>query len=306
MGDVLSKGELFPPKLTNEIFSKIRGKSSLAKLSGQDPIPFNGIKEFTFSMDSEVDIVAENGAKGKGGATITPVTIVPIKIEYGSRVSDEFMYASEEEAINILQAWTDGFGKKAARALDIMAMHGLNPRTKTASTVIGTNNFDSVLTGGKLITYDAGTPDANIDSALAVIEDFEYEANGIVIAPAMRSAIAAMQAMDNVYTRKYPEFAWGATPANLGGMTLDSNTTVSFNSGADRAIVGDFQNAFKWGVSKNLPLKVIEYGNPDNDATLGDLQGHNQVYLRSEMYIGWGILDANAFARVAVVSQGNG
>lgn len=299
MGSVLSKGELFPPKLTNEIFNKIRGKSSLAKLHGQDPIPFNGVKEFTFSMDNEVDIVAENGAKSNGGITITPVTIVPIKIEYGARVSDEFMYAEEEEAISILQAWTDGFGRKAARALDIMALHGLNPRTKTASAVIGTNCFDSKLTGTKVITYDATAPDTNIDGALGVIEGYEYEANGIVIAPAMRSAIAALQAMDNVYTRKYPEFAWGATPANLGQMTLESNTTVSFNNGLNRAYVGDFQNAFKWGVSKNLPLRVIEYGNPDNDTQAGDLQGHNQVYLRSEMYIGWGILDENAFARVA-------
>ena len=304
MGDIISKGELFPPKLTNEIFSKIRGKSSLAKLSGQAPMPFNGIKEFTFAMDKEVDIVAENAAKGKGGATLTPITIVPIKIEYGARVSDEFLYASEEEAISILGAWTEGFGIKAARALDIMAMHGLNPRTRTASAVIGTNNFDSQLTGAKKITYNSSAPDANIDAALEVIQDNEYEANGIVIAPVMRSAIAALQGMDNVYIRRYPEFAWGATPANLGQMTLESNTTVSFNSGDNRAYVGDFRNAFKWGVSKNLPLRVIEYGNPDNDGTLGDLQGHNQVYLRSEMYIGWGILDANAFARVTVVSQG--
>ena len=303
MGDIVSRGELFPPKLANEIFNTIRGKSSLAKLSGQKPIPFNGTKEFTFAMDSEVDIVAENGAKSNGGATVTPITIVPIKIEYGARVSDEFLYAEEEEAISILQAWTEGFGRKAARALDIMAMHGLNPRTKTASAVIGTNNFDSALTGAKVITYDGDNPDTNIDGALEVIQGFEYEANGIVIAPAMRSAIAAMKVNG---ARKYPEFAWGATPGSLGSMTLDSNTTLSFNSGVDRAIVGDFQTAFKWGVAKNLPLKVIEYGNPDNDATLGDLQGHNQVYLRSEMYLGWGILDPNAFARVAVVTQGAG
>ncbi len=30
---------LFPPALTNEMFNLVRGKSSLARLSGQDPIP---------------------------------------------------------------------------------------------------------------------------------------------------------------------------------------------------------------------------------------------------------------------------
>ena len=209
-------------------------------------------------------------------------------------VSDEFMNASEEEAISILEAWTDGFAKKVAKGFDLMGIHGINPRTGSASAVIGTNCFDSQVTGSALITYNASTPDANVDAALAVIEGNGYEANGIVVAPTMRSAIAAM-ATNGV--RKYPEFAWGAVPESLGGMIFDSNATVSHGSSLDRALMGDF-TAFKWGFSKELPLEVIPYGNPDNNADLGDLKGHNQVYLRSEAYIGWGILDANAFAMV--------
>lgn len=296
MGTTISKGELFDAHLLQDIFNKVQGKSSLAKLSGQQPIPFNGIKEMTFSMDSEIDIVAENGAKSNGGATVGSVTIVPIKVEYGARVSDEFLYASEEEAISILTAWTDGFARKLAKGFDLMAIHGINPRTASASTIIGTNCFDQAVPSGSKITYDASAPDTCVDAALGKVEELGYEANGIVIAPAMRSDIAALTANDG---RKYPEFAWGATPANLGQMVLDSNITVSANSSADRAVVGDFQNAFKWGIAKELPLEVIEYGNPDNNSELGDLKGHNQVYLRSEAYIGWGILDANAFALVA-------
>ena len=298
MGNILSKGTLFPEHLANEVFSKVRGKSSLAKICGQTPIPFNGIKEFTFTMDSEVDIVAENGAKSNGGATIAPVTIVPLKVEYGARVSDEFMYAGEEEAMSILQSWTEGFAAKVAKGFDLMAIHGINPRTKAASAIIGDNCFDAAVAAAAKITYNASAPDANVDAALDVVEGYGYEANGIVIAPAMRSAIAAMAANG---VRKYPEFAWGAVPQQLGGMVFDSNATVSFNSSVDRALVGDF-SAFKWGFAKELPLEVIEYGNPDNDATMGDLKGHNQVYIRSEAYIGWGILDANAFAMVVTAN----
>ena len=43
---------------------------------------------------------------------------------------------------------------------------------------------------------------------------------------------------------------------------------------------------------------MIQYGNPDNDTELGDLKGHNQVYLRGEADIGWGILDPTAFAHI--------
>lgn len=295
MGATISKGELFPEHLLTEIFNKVKGKSSLARLSGQEPIPFNGTKEFTFSMDSEIDIVAENAAKSNGGATIGTVTIVPIKVEYGSRVSDEFLYAEEEESISILTAWTDGFSRKLARGFDLMAMHGINPRTGNASAIIGSNCFDAAIAAARTVAYNASAPDANVDAALEALGE-GYEANGIVIAPTMRTAIAALTVNGG---RKYPEFAWGATPENLGQMRLDSNVTVSANGSLDRAFVGDFQNAFKWGVAKNLPLEVIEYGNPDNNVSLGDLKGHNQIYLRSEAYIGWGILDPTAFAKIA-------
>ena len=93
----LEKSTLFDHKLVGDLINKVQGHSSLAKLAPQIPVAFNGNKEFTFSMDREVDVVAESGAKSHGGVTVTPKTIVPIKIEYGARVSDEFLYAAEEE-----------------------------------------------------------------------------------------------------------------------------------------------------------------------------------------------------------------
>lgn len=296
MANVLTKGTLLPTEIVSEMFSLVQGKSSLAKVAAAKPIPFNGTTEFTFSLDKEADIVAENGAKSNGGATVAPVVIRPIKFEYGTRVSDEFLYGTEEYRMDVLRQFAEGAAKKFARGFDIAAMHGVNPRTGTASTVVGTNNFDSLVTANT-VTYVAASADANIDAALAQLGD--VDANGVIISPAMRSAIAALTVNG---ARKYPEFAWGATPSNLGGMVLDANGTVSFGntqSAGDHAIVGDF-SAFKWGYAKNIPLEVIEYGNPDNDANAGDLKGHNQVYLRAEVYIGWGILAPTYFSRVTV------
>ena len=45
-------------------------------------------------------------------------------------------------------------------------------------------------------------------------------------------------------------------------------------------------------------MQIIEYGNPDNDSEAGDLKGHNQVYIRCELFLGWGIIDATAFSRI--------
>ena len=94
----------------------------------------------------------------------------------------------------------------------------------------------------------------------------------------------------------FPELAWGNAPSEINGLPVVVNRTVSDMSGdeAVHAYVGDFQNAFKWGYSKEIPLRVIEYGDPDNSGS--DLQGYNQVYIRAELYLGWGILEPNAFA----------
>lgn len=293
MATETSKGNLFDPQLVTDLINKVKGHSSLAVLGKQTPIPFNGMKEFTFTLDSEIDIVAENGKKTHGGFSLEPVTILPIKFEYGARVSDEFLYATEEEQINILKAFNDGFAKKVARGLDIAAMHGLNPRTGTTSNVVGNNNFDTLVTD--TVTYTSDKPDENIETAIAMVEGADCEVTGIVIAPAVRSDLASMRNGTN--DNKYPEFAFGGKPKTLGSQSLDINSTVVFGSTTkDRAIVGDFANMFKWGYSKQIPLEIIKYGDPDNSGK--DLKGYNQVYIRAEVYLGWGILNKDAFARI--------
>ena len=295
--NAIARGSLFPAELVPEFFNKVKGKSSIAAMCGASPIPFNGLKEFTFSMDNEVDIVAEAGAKSAGGAQAGSVTIVPIKIEYGMRVSDEFIYGSEEVALDYLRAFSDGWSAKVARGLDIMAMHGVNPRTGlAASTAIGYNYLDYA--AGTKIVYlnNSSTADANIEAAIAGVQSYDHDVSGAIIGNTARAALAALT---NNNGKVYPELAWGGQPGQLNGLKTDFNSTVEYNSAKTRAIVGDFANAFKWGIAKELPLQVIQYGNPDNDATAGDLAGHNQVYIRGEAYIGWGIMDATAFGVVA-------
>lgn len=291
MADTLSKGTLFDPILVKDLISKVKGRSSVAALSAQTPIPFNGRKEFTFTMDSEIDVVAENGKKSHGGITVEPVTIVPIKVEYGARISDEFLYASEEEQLDILKAFNDGFAKKVASGLDIMAFHGFNPRTNTASAVIGNNHFDAKVS--QTVTYAAETPDANIEAAISMVEGADSDVSGMVIAPAVRSDLAAMTKQNG--EKLYPEFAFGGRPNSLGAYGLDINKTVAVGN-TDKAIIGDFANMFKWGYAKEIPMEIIKYGDPDNSGK--DLKGYNQVYIRAEAYLGWGILDGNSFARI--------
>lgn len=296
MGSILTKGALFPAQLTNEMINLVRGKSSLAALSGATPVPFNGETVFTFSMDSEADLVAENGAKSNGGATIGTVTMQPVKIEYGMRVSDEFRYASEEIQLQYLQSFAEGFASKAARALDIMAMHGVNPRSKETASSLTNKNFDDLVT--QTVAYDSSAPQDNVEAAIALIEANEHEVSGMAMSPAFKSALASLKTQANSNVALYPELGWGNAPATLNGLRVDSNSTVGFNSAADKAIVGNFADFFRWGIARQIPVEVIEYGNPDN-SELGDLKGHNQIYIRGEAYLGWAILVPGAFARIA-------
>lgn len=295
MGSILTKGTLFPAQLTNELFNLVRGKSSLARLSGQTPIPFNGETVFTFSLDNEVDLVAENGAKSNGGGTIGTVSMQPVKVEYGMRVSDEFKYAAEEIQLQYLTAFAEGFANKVARGLDIMAFHGVNPRSKQDASTLTNKNFDDVITN--VVTYDSSAPQDNVTDAIALVQGAEHDVTGMAMAPAFKSALAAIKTGTNLNTPLFPELGWGADVQSINGLPVDANSTVNFNSNADRAIVGNFADFFKWGIARQIPIEVIEYGNPDN-SDLGDLKGHNQVYIRGEVYLGWAILVPDAFAIV--------
>lgn len=290
---VLSKGTLFASELVTDLVSKVKGKSSLAVMTSQEPVPFNGQKEFTFTMDSEIDVVAENGKKSHGGISIAPRTILPIKVEYGARVSDEFMYAADDAKINILKAFNDGFAKKVARGLDLMAMHGINPRTGAASAVIGTNHFDAAVT--QTVEYVAASVDDNIESAIAAIQGAGGVVTGMIASPTASSALAALKVNG---VRLYPDLAWGANPGAINGLKMDINKTVSDADAIakDRAILGDFTDSFRWGYAKEVPMEVIQYGDPDGSGN--DLKNYNQVYLRAELYLGWAILEPTSFARI--------
>lgn len=298
MATKTTSGTLFKPELVTELFNKVKGHSSLAKLCGGSPMPFAGTDTFVFTMDGEAAIVGEGAQKPAGDAAFTPVTIKPIKFVYQHRVTDEFIRLSEEKQIPYLRAYADGFAKKIARGMDIAAMHGVNPATGSSSTIVGTNSFQGTVTdAGHIITYNSSTPDDNIDAAVGAVQTSDGIVTGIAMAPAMGAAIGAMKMTDSG-AAMYPEFRFGGNPAAFGALASDINSTVAFGANQKlRAIVGDFANAFKWGYAENITLEVIQYGDPDGQ---GDLKRTNEIVLRSEAYIGWGILDANSFALIKV------
>ena len=291
----LKQGTLFQPELVKELISKVQGRSVLAKLSSQSPIPFNGVEQFIFNLEGNAQIVGEGQQKGAGKAIIEPKVIKPLKFVYQARITDEFKYASEEKQLEYLSQFADGFAKKIADAFDIAAIHGLEPKGLTDATFRDTNSFDGLITGN-IVTYAEDKFDDNIDAAVQQIVAKGGEVTGVAISPVGGQSLAKLKVNGVV---QYPEFRFGQNPDSFYGMKSDVNKNLTVTGGTaqtDHAIVGDFENRFKWGYAENIPMEIIEYGDPDGAGR--DLKAYNEILLRAEAFIGWGILDADAFARV--------
>jgi HK97 family phage major capsid protein len=294
--NAMKTGTLFKPEVVKELISKVQGKSVLAKLSAQTPIPFNGVEQFIFNLEGNAQIVGEGEQKQAGKAKITSKVIKPLKFVYQARITDEFKYASEEKQMNFLSAYMDGFAKKIAEAFDLAALHGLEPKSMTDATFRATNSFDGVISGS-VVTYDETKIDENIEDAVQQVIARGCEVTGIALSPTAGHALGKLKDADK--RAVYPEFRFGQNPDSFYGMKSDINKNLTVTGGTaetDHAIVGDFQNRFKWGYAENIPMEIIEYGDPDGAGR--DLKAYNEICLRAEAFIGWGILDEDAFARV--------
>ena len=212
------------------------------------------------------------------------------------RVSDEFLKGSEDYRMDVMREFAEGAARKFAKGMDIAAMHGLNPRTMTAATAtVGNMHLDHEIPAASVISYTAGSEDANLNAAIAKVNGFGYDVTGVAFDPEFSSALGSA-AVGNIAVA--PEYLFGGDPDTFHGMKSAVNGTVGkVATGADKVYgyVGDF-DAFRWGYARDVEFEVIEFGDPDNAGS--DLKGHNQVYLRAEAYIGWAVLDGNAFAKI--------
>lgn len=161
---------------------------------------------------------------------------------------------------------------------------------------MGDNSFAGKVTDpAHSIDFDSSFPDDCIDAAVEAIQKSDYSVSGIAMAPAFGAALGRMKMADS-NAAMYPEYRFGGNPATFCGLSSDINNTVAFGkNNKTLAVIGDFVNCFKWGYAENIPMEIIQYGDPDG---LGDLKRTNEIVLRAEAFIGWGILDPKAFALI--------
>lgn len=289
--EILKMGTLFPEELIPGMMSKVTGRSAVARLTSATPQEFTGTEWFTFQMENAINLIGESDAKPAGGFKVASVKTRPYKVEYGGRVSDEFMIASTKRKLELIKNFNEGFSKKLAEGLDIMAIHAFNPRTEVKASQIN-HYFDEVT---KTVNFDASAPDDNIEDAVEQITS--YSSIGVAMSRQFSNAMAKQKNALGDYM--YPQFRWGGNPDKVNGVNVAVGEAVKYKNLDTTAIVGDFENGFRWGYSMRMPMEVIQYGDPDG--TGRDLKNHNEVYLRLEAYIGFAVMDDDKFVRIVTV-----
>lgn len=251
---------------------------------------------FTFTSTPKAELVGEGENKSSADGTPTKVTSKTYKLQLTYRFSDEVRYADAEERLRLIQALAGRIAKGTSRGMDLVAIHGINP--KTGSTAMTVSEYLTRSGNGvNVVTSDASNVYKDLEGAAAKLQGAGYSATGIAIDPVYAGILArARKANGDKY---FPGMGLGFNVTELEGISAAVSNTVSGSqelpgaiSTGVGAIMADW-DAFKWGIAANVPLEFIEFGDPDG---AGDLKRNNQIAIRAEVIFGFGILDPKAFA----------
>lgn len=285
MVTLTSSDVLLPTQIVDGIVEKSKTGSTIAALSGQEPMRFGDVNIVTFDEDLTAEFVEEGGAKSADDAKPNSVVAVPHKAVVNFRTSDEFKIADEDYQLGILDKFEEKCARALSRALDLGAYYRINPRT--GNPITGWPNYLNSTTNRVEISANA---DLDVEAAAGLVIGDGYRPTGMALDPAYAWTLSTARYSDG--RKKYPELGFGVDVSSFEGMQASISSTVSGKpkdgDAADtgvRGILGNFQQGIRWGVQRTFPFRMLEYGDPDN--TGRDLAGHNEVLFRAEVIFAW-------------------
>jgi hypothetical protein len=295
MATFTTAGLSIPNQILDPWLGKVKYGSSVATLSGAEPMKFGTGQWMTFDI-GEAEYVGEGA--NKGGSTVTPTTktVKPFKFHKTVRWTEEVKWANEDHQLEAIEQILNQIQPALSRALDFGVYHGINP---TGGAAVGAMTDKLSATTNSVEIAGGDKPYANLDAADTLVLADGYTPSDIALDPAFASTFGGLRNATSEQ-KLYPDLSYATAPA---GRLENHNSSVSNTVGAVgvaaaatnvRAFVGDF-SAIRWGIQKAIGLELIEYGDPDGG---GDLKRNNQVAFRAEVVYGWGIADLNAFAKI--------
>ena len=276
-----------PTQIVDGIVEKTKTNGTIAALSGQEPMRFGDVTIVTFDDELTAEFVEQSGAKSADDAAPGSVVATPHKAVVNFRTSDEFLVADEDYQLGILDKFEEKCARALSRGLDLGAYYRLNPRTGTA-VATWTNYLNT--TTNRVETTATSEADLDFESAAGLVIAGGYSPTGVAIDPSYAWTLSTARYSDG--RKKYPELGLGVNVSGFEGLRASVSSTVSGKpvdgAAADnkvRAIVGNYEQGFRWGVQKTFPFRMLEFGDPDN--TGRDLAGHNEVLFRAEVIFAW-------------------
>lgn len=276
----------------------IRG-GVLASLAGQDPqLKIGSTDHFTFTATPKAELVGEGGNKSSNDGTPGKVTVKTYKVQITYRFSNELMWADEDYQTQVVDGLVGNIATALSRALDLLAIHGVNPKTGVVSGSI--SDYFTKAGNGVSQVLATADPKADLESAAEDLQGAGYIATGIAFDTVFAGQLARTAVSDTDKRPLYPELGLGFGFSSFQGLQAASSDTVSGRQElaaedvAVKAIMGDFR-AFQWGVARNVPLETIQFGDPDG---AGDLKRTNEIAIRAEAVLGFAIFDGAAFSLI--------
>jgi hypothetical protein len=298
MAVLATSGLTLPVEIADGLFAKATQGSGIAALAGAEPQKFGQVTHMTLTGRPRAELVGEGAQKGSTSTTFGTKIVTPHKFQVTQRFNQEVQWADEDYQLGVLQTLADEAGLALARALDLGAFHGINPLAGTVAASIAAGDRIATTTNSvELTTATLTTPDLVMEQAAGLIIADGYIPNGVVFDPTYAWTIATSRYADG--RKKYPELGFGSNITGFEGLSAFSTSTVSgtpeasANTGV-KAILGQW-DLFRWGVQKDIPVELIEFGDPDGQ---GDLKRQNQIALRAEVVYGWGVMDLDGFSTV--------
>jgi len=275
------------------VIKAIQGGSTVAALSGQEPMRFGTGEIVTFPTAPKAEFVAEGAAKSPSPGAFSTVKTTPHKAQVTVRLNEEVKWADEDYQLEAMQTLRDAIAKALSRALDLGLYYRVNPLTGSATS--WTNYLNTTT---NRVERNTATLDTDIRTAAGlVIGNGEYTPTGIALSSAAAFELGGI--LDTNLRPKYPEVGFGVNLSNFMGLQSSVSSTVAglpeISGGTGvQSIIGDFREGVRWGIQREIPIGLIEYGDPDG---LGDLKRNNQIALRAEVQYAW-YVDAARFAVV--------
>lgn len=271
-----------PRQIADGMVRETVTNSTVAALSGREPMRFGDVDIVTFNDLPRAEFVGEGEEKASTTGTFGTVTAVPRKAQVTMRFNQEVKWADEDYQLGVLTELSNAGAVALSRALDLGLYHRIQPST---GAELDWANYVGATTNR--VAIDAGAqPHEQIEEAVGQVIESNKNVNGVAFDPTYAWTIARSRYSDG--RKMYPELGLTTELTAFEGFRASVGNTVSGQPEAadtgTRAIVGDFQAGVRWGIQRQLPVELIEHGDPDGD---GDLKRRNQIALRLEIQYAW-------------------